>query len=141
MTKYLGIDYGLKRCGLAVSDDTGSVAFPRDTITTDSALVPRIVDIVRDEHIDVIVIGESKDKDGKDNPVMGGARALAHELENELAVLVRFEPEYYSSVEARKSGIGSFVDAQAAAIILNRYLERQHGGSKRDAASVPDELQ
>ncbi|MDE2079162.1 MAG: Holliday junction resolvase RuvX [Patescibacteria group bacterium] len=129
MTKYLGIDYGSKRCGLAVSDDTGSVAFPRDTLKTDSALVPSIIDMVRAEHVGIIVIGESKDKDGKDNPVMGGARELARELEQALAVVVRFEPEYYSSVEARKSGMQSFVDAQAAAIILNRYLERQKTSS------------
>jgi putative holliday junction resolvase len=125
MSKYLGIDYGSKRCGIALSDDTGTIAFPHDVIATDSALVPRLIDLVRDEHVGIIVIGESKDKDGKDNPVMGGARALAHELENELAVAVHFEPEYYSSVEARKTSDSSHVDAAAATIILNHYFERQ----------------
>jgi len=124
MSRYLGIDYGSKRCGIALSDDTGAIAFPHDVVSTDSALVPRIIDLVRAEHVDTIVIGESKDKDGKDNPVMGGARALAHELENELAVVVHFEPEYYSSVEARKTSANFRVDAEAAAIILNHYLER-----------------
>ncbi len=127
MAKYLGIDFGAKRVGLAVSDSRGAIAFPRELLKNDRMLVPRIIDLVREENVSTIVIGESKDKDGKDNAIMAEVRRFAEALENALAVTVEFEPEYYSSVEARRDIGGSFVDAQAAAVILNRYLERSHG--------------
>lgn len=124
MAKYLGIDYGSKRVGIAVSDDRGAIAFPREILKNDSTLVPRIVDLVREENISIVVVGESKDKDGKDNAIMAEVRQFARTLENELAITLVFEPEYYSSFEARRDTNDSFVDAKAAAVILNRYLER-----------------
>ena len=127
MAKYLGIDYGAKRVGVAVSDERGAVAFPREILKNDKTLAERIGAFVRDEHIGVIVIGESKDKDGNDNLIMAEARQFALTLQKALPVAVEFEPEYYSSVEARRDANGSFVDARAAAVILNRYLERSHG--------------
>ncbi|MBV9349532.1 MAG: Holliday junction resolvase RuvX, partial [Patescibacteria group bacterium] len=64
------------------------------------------------------------------NAIMEEARAFADRPEKSLAVTVYFEPEYYSSVEARRlaeeaRGRSDMpVDAMAAAVILNRYLER-----------------
>jgi putative Holliday junction resolvase len=130
MAKYLGIDYGTKRVGIAVSDERGAIAFPREIIPNDRALVPYIIDLVRAENISIIVVGESKDKDGNDNAIMAEARRFAKALEEELAVTVIFEPEYYSSAEARRLSLeaggaeDSFVDSRAATVILNRYLER-----------------
>ncbi len=130
MAKYMGIDYGAKRVGVALSDDSGFMAFPKETITNDRTLLPRLIDLVRQGGVSTIVIGESKDKDGKDNSIMHEARAFAGALEHALAVTVYFEPEYYSSVEARRLSAEAGappdtpVDAKAAAIILNRYLER-----------------
>ena len=133
MAKYLGVDYGTKRVGIAISDPAGTMAFPKETIANDRALLPRLVDLVRDENVSTIVIGESKDTDGADNAIMEEARAFADRLEKSLAVTVYFEPEYYSSVEARRlaeeaRGRSDMpVDAMAAAVILNRYLERIRG--------------
>jgi putative Holliday junction resolvase len=130
MAKYMGIDYGAKRVGVAVSDETGSVAFPRGIFTNDSTLIPRLRDLVRDEGITYAVVGESKDKDGKDNPVMKEVYAFAEALERAVALTVYFEAEYYSSVEARRDATTSFIDDKAATVILNRYLERlknRHG--------------
>ncbi len=130
MAKYLGIDYGTKHIGIAISDDTGSIAFPKIIFENDQTLLPRIIDLVRDENISVVVIGESRNKDGIENSVMNQARSFIADLERSLSVVVYFEPEYYSSIEARRDVDGSFsgehslVDAKAAAIILNRYLER-----------------
>lgn len=124
MGKYIGIDYGTKRVGIAVSDDSGAIAFPRITLANDATLLPAILALIKEERIGVAVVGESKDKDGKDNPVMAAARAFAKELERAAGVELHFEPEYYSSVEARKGVSDTLIDAKAAAVILNRYLER-----------------
>lgn len=129
MAKYLGVDYGAKRVGIALSDDSGMMAFPRTTFANDSSLLPALIELARNEKVVAIVIGESKDKDGKDNPVMAAARSFGKETGEALAVPIIFEPEYYSSVEARRLSeeagkTGRPVDAEAASIILNRYLER-----------------
>ena len=126
----MGIDYGTKRVGVAVSDESGSIAFPRTTYANDSTLIPMLVTLIRNERAAVVIIGESKDKDGKDNPVMAAARHLGSDLEQAVAVAVHYEPEFYTSVEARRlpaqaGGVPSnAVDAQAAAIILNSYIVR-----------------
>lgn len=123
--KYMGIDYGAKRVGIAVSDDTGAVAFPHDTLRNDTKLISALEALIREKGVGAVIIGESKDKDGKDNPIMEDARRFAACVKD-LGVEVVFEPEYYSSFEARRDAPDSFVDARAATVILNRYLERIH---------------
>ena len=122
--KYLGIDYGAKRVGIALSDDSGSVAFPHGMFPNDARLLDAVSALAREKGIGAVVMGESKDKDGNDNPVMEDARRFAARVEEALSIPVHFELEYYSSFEARRHADDSFVDARAAAVILNRYLER-----------------
>jgi RNase H-fold protein (predicted Holliday junction resolvase) len=82
------------------------------------------------EKAELVVIGESKARDGSDNPVMRHARHFVGNLERETGLPVVFEPEFYSSAEARllkeqSSGrVEALVDAEAAAIILNSYIAR-----------------
>jgi RNase H-fold protein (predicted Holliday junction resolvase) len=77
-----------------------------------------------------VVIGESTSNHGTENPVMRSAREFAKELERETNLPVHFEPEFYSSTEARllkeqaTTRPVTTVDAEAAAIILNSYLAR-----------------
>lgn len=124
MTKIVGIDYGSKRIGVAVSDESGSVAFAKATLPNDKMLISNLVDLIKAEQAETVVVGESKDKDGNDNVVMKSARLFAEELERRGGVPVRFEPEFYSSVEARRDSGENLVDAKAAAIILNSFIER-----------------
>jgi RNase H-fold protein (predicted Holliday junction resolvase) len=60
---------------------------------------------------------------------MAEARRFAARLA-EAGLTIYFEPEYYSSVEARRHADDSFVDARAATVILNRYLEKVHPPSR-----------
>lgn len=124
MPKLIGIDFGSKRVGIAVSDETGSVAFPKEAIPNDVRLLSRVTALVSDEGAAAVIIGESKDARGADNPVMEDARAFADALAQESGVPVHFEPEFYTSVEARRDTERSRVDAEAAAIILNSYISR-----------------
>lgn len=120
----MGIDYGTKRVGVAISDESGSVAFAKGVFPSDRALVPALAEMIQKEHITTVVVGESKDKDGKDNAVMVPARRFAEDLERATGITVAYEPEFYSSVEARRDSADAFVDAKAAAIILNSFIER-----------------
>jgi len=125
--KLIGIDYGTKRVGVAVSDADGRLAFPKMTLPNDHLLMGNLKRFIADEGVQGIVIGESKSLAGADNPVMQDARQCAERLEKETQLPVYFEPEWYTSVEARrlKEAAGA-VDAEAAALILSRYLAKQN---------------
>ena len=123
--KIIGIDYGSKKVGIAISDEGGSIAFPKATLSNDRLLIPAVVELIQKENVTAVIVGDSKNAEGKDNAIMEGARAFALELQKVSSVAVHFEPEFYSSQEARMLTGKTLVDAEAAAIILNSYLDRK----------------
>jgi len=56
-TKYLGIDFGLKRIGVSVSDESKSYAFQREHLINDKNVFERIIKLIKSENISDIVIG------------------------------------------------------------------------------------
>ena len=130
--RILGIDYGTKRIGLAVSDESGTVAFPREVVQNTKTAVEGIASIVNDEKIEHIVIGESYANDGSDNDIVQDAHAFGDSLQKVSGASVSYEHEFMSSVEADRTlydaGVRKevgHVDAHAAAVILQRYLDKQ----------------
>lgn len=123
--KILGIDYGTKRIGIALSDEGLSFAFPKEVIPSNANALPTITDIARGADVKIIVVGESLDLGGRENVVMEKIREFAQKLEKEGFEIV-FEQEYLSSHEAERfQGKTEHTDASAAAIILQRYLDKQ----------------
>ena len=68
--KLLGIDYGTKRVGISLSDESGKMAFPHDVFKNDKKLVDNVKSICEEETVSAIVMGESKDYKQKENPLM-----------------------------------------------------------------------
>lgn len=129
-TKYLGIDYGSKKVGFAQSDDEGRMAYPLMIAPNDSALLKDTIELIREMKFGVVVIGESVDGNGKPNKIAKDARAFGSKIENGVDVKIIFEKEWYSTVEARKqpgNEDNHNVDDQAAAIVLQRYLDKVNG--------------
>jgi len=128
--RLLGIDYGLKRVGLAISSETDRFAYPYRVLVNNQHLVSEIAKICRQEGIGTIVLGESKDLSGKDNPIMKRLGVFKSELATETGLAVEWEPEFFTTTAAeRLQGKTETIDASAAALILSSYLERQ-GNSK-----------
>jgi putative Holliday junction resolvase len=128
--KYLGIDYGSKKVGFSQSDDDARLAFPLMISPNDKSLLKDTVELVREMKIQTIVIGESVDQHGKPNPIAKEARQFGAQVENAIDVKIFFEKEWYSTVEARSQPgkeNSHEVDDQAAAIILQRYLDKVNG--------------
>jgi putative Holliday junction resolvase len=131
--RYLGIDYGKKKVGLALSDEAGTMGFPFEIVPNDAHLSEALALLIETEHIDGIVIGDSRDFAGNPNPIADPARALGEELMERTGVPVHYEPEMLTTQEARRDfeGVHSHkrgdVDASAAALILTSYLDRHHG--------------
>jgi len=124
--KALGIDYGTKKVGIALSDEDKTLAFPREVIPNNNGLVAHIVGICENENIDTIVVGESLDYSGRENIVMKEINEFIEDLKKQIAVSIVLEPEFMTSVHARKlQGVHDMIDASAAAIILQTYLDKQ----------------
>lgn len=140
--KFLGIDYGTKRIGIAISDENHTLAFPKEIVINDLNTFKKLGDIIRGENVSEIVVGESVDFSGKLNVLSGRIEVFILELKEKFKLPINKQKEFLTSVEARKGGIGKNslspsqahskvkqiksgrVDASAAALILQRYLDR-----------------
>ncbi len=124
--KLLGIDYGKKRIGIALSDDRGLMAFPQDVYKNDEKFFQLLLKIISEHNVEVIVIGESKNRAGEHNEIQAAVTELVTDLTLELGIPVHLEPEQYTTQEAiRFQGRTEKTDAAAAAIILNSFISRQ----------------
>jgi putative holliday junction resolvase len=123
--KYLGIDFGLKRIGIAVSDDTGKMAFPYAVILNSKNTLDEIGEIIKKENVDELVMGESKDFAGEPNEIMAAIKIFTKTLEEKTKLKIYFEPEFMTSAQAEQiQGKNEMHDASAAAIILQSYLDK-----------------
>jgi putative Holliday junction resolvase len=123
--KLLGIDYGSKRVGIATADTDANMAFPKLVIQSDGDLIKNIKEICHKEKVEKIVLGESKNLDGKDNEISEDIRKFKSVLEAELDKEVILQPEFYTTYQAsRIQGDSEMIDASAAAIILQSYLDK-----------------
>lgn len=125
--KYLGIDYGEKNVGIAISDEEGVFAFAKTILQNDKQLLKKIAKLCQQEKIDAIVLGESKNLDGQDNLIQKKILLFKEGLEKNYNFLVYLEPEFMTSREAERLQEGvDKIDASAAALILKSYLDKQN---------------
>lgn len=135
--RFLCIDYGKKRVGIAMSDEKSIIAFPYKILKNDEKLLDTIHNICGEENVSEIVIGESLDFKGNENLIMKDIKIFKKQLEK-LTLPIHFEKEFMTSTEARgregkeknnakkiKKFKNSKVDDSAAALILQRFLDRR----------------
>jgi putative Holliday junction resolvase len=123
--RIMGIDYGSKRVGLALSDPSLKFAMPLSVVSNDPELLAKVQKIAVDNEVKEIVIGESKDYKGQANPILLDSLEFKAKLES-LGFVVYFEPEFMTSVQAeRLQGKTDLLDASAAALILQSYLDKE----------------
>lgn len=126
----LGIDYGTKKVGIALSDESGTLAFPKAILKNDHTLLDEIEHLCSEENVQTIVIGESRDNKGNENVLMQNVRTFVDLLERRVAAKVYFEPEYMTSTQVRREGGAGRVDAGAATLILQSFIDRQKTKTK-----------
>ena len=106
--KYLGIDYGLKNVGIAISDEEGRMAFPKAVLDNDKKLIENILEIIKSEKIEGVVVGESVNFAGQPNTVMKKIVPFKETLEKETDLPIYFQKELFTSREAdRIQGVSS----------------------------------
>jgi len=132
--RYLAIDYGVKRTGLAVCDAAEIIASPYAVLHGQKDLAQKIGQIVASENIDAVVLGLPLNMDDSEGPQAKKVRAFAKELQAQIRVPVHFQDERLSSfgAEQKLEEIGlskgkkrERLDALAAAEILQAFLEQK----------------
>ncbi|MFZ2126180.1 MAG: Holliday junction resolvase RuvX [Candidatus Microsaccharimonas sp.] len=125
----ISLDVGEKRIGVAVADPTVRIAVPFQTIEVDGNEVEAIAETVIKENADTIIIGYPRNQMGESTAQTNYVENFAKQLE-ELAPTIVFQDESLTSVMAeqqlkahKKPYTKGDIDAQAAAIILQDYLE------------------
>lgn len=133
----MGIDFGERRIGLAISDPDGKVAIPLTTLarTSDRAAIREIAQIARREEVERLVLGEPVGLDGQRGPNAERVRRFGERLAEASGLPVRLVNESLTSVEAqerlREAGIDprrepARIDAVAAQILLQEALDTEH---------------
>ena len=132
MSKAIGIDFGLKRTGISVSDDLGIIATPLKTVAS-SELMQFLKDFVPSENIETMVLGFPLGLNGADTDITQNVRLLRLALEKEFPLLeVTLFDERMTSKIAQKTLIQGasrkkrkqkgLIDQMSATIILQDYL-------------------
>jgi len=127
------LDVGEKRIGVAVADTSVRIAVPFTTVEVDDSEIQAIGEIILKERADTIVLGYPRNQKGEVTAQTKYVEEFAKRLENFNKEIV-FQDESLTSVLAEQR-LASYkrpyskadIDAQAAAIILQDYLELYHG--------------
>lgn len=130
--RYLGIDYGAQRVGLALSDESGKIAFPESILANRKDLVEKIANLCGQKKVGKIVLGESLNYQREDNVIMREIREFKQNLEAKTNLEIILEPEWLTSMLAKRALDGQAnsgkkmarIDDSAAALILQTYLDR-----------------
>lgn len=128
--KYLGIDFGSQSIGIAISNDTGTMAFPRAEIANDTKARDFILRMISDEGIEKLVVGDTRAFNGNENRITEQADKFIKELTNSVSIPVAVALEAGSSVEAARFAPKGHThnNASAAAIILQRFFDMRTSG-------------
>lgn len=129
-TSFMCLDVGEKRIGVALGDSGVRIAVPFETVQVDGSEIETIASIALKERIDVLVVGYPRNQSGEPTAQTAYVEAFTHRLQDIPAELV-FQDESLTSVLAeqrlmsyKKPYTKGDIDAQAAAIILQDYLEQ-----------------
>jgi len=128
--RILGIDYGTKRVGLAISDEGCSLAFPKAVLRNSHTLIGELKSTIEGNQVEEIVVGQSLNLDGEENLLMEDIKHFISLLEKEVGLIIHLEPEFFTSQEAHKGKkrgevSSHMIDAAAAALILQRFLDKR----------------
>ncbi len=133
MRKLLGIDPGAARSGIAITDSAATMAFPRSALASDGSLIDSIAALVREEHVDTVVVGRPVALSGSETASTRAADDLYGALREVLSeVSVVQWDERLTTVEAQRSltqagrrakEYREQLDSAAAVVMLQSYLD------------------
>lgn len=138
MKRLAALDYGKRRIGIALSDPTGTIAYPLTTISRRAGKRPpwpEITRLLQEYEVAEVVIGLPLDLSGEEGDWAAEVREFGAQVERRTSLPVNWIDERLSSVQAERTvrSLGlkksareekGRVDATAAAVILEAFLAR-----------------
>ena len=135
--RVLGIDYGSRRVGIALSDPLRVLARGAGTMENTPGLVTAVAGLIREEQVVLVVVGMPYGPDGGQGGKAEEVGRFVEELRGAVEVPVETWDESYTSVNARQAFIDGGmkkkqrqekgrVDEMAARLLLQEYLENAH---------------
>lgn len=130
--RILGLDYGTKNVGIAVSDEGAGFAFPRGVLPNNDKILKALASLIHEEGVSSIVLG-----DPGENKIASQVKKFRADLEKHFGLEVFMEKEFMTSAHVSqaggkkpiarqsKKGTGPKKDDSAAALILQRFLDRK----------------
>lgn len=132
MPKILGLDWGQKRIGVAISDSEKLMAFPKTSIQNNNEAIKKIGEICKKENVNLIVLGYPYNLEGEQNDSTVAVEKFAKRLNEELNIDIDFIDERLTSVQSdsiitsiniKKEDRKKETDIIAASLILKNYLD------------------
>ena len=145
--RYLAIDHGNKRTGLAICDASETIASPLAVIRGQTALLSKIVGAVETNGVEAIVIGLPLNMDGTEGQQSRVVRRFAESLKHHTVVPIHFQDERLSSfgakeklasAELKASQAIQRLDAVAAAEILEAFLQQKRENKQHPSGGGSD---
>jgi putative Holliday junction resolvase len=122
--RVLALDYGSARCGVAVSDPSGTLATPRDPILKPATKrgFAELVRLVENTGAERIIVGLPLSLSGGDSAQTIETRAFAERLARAVPVEVELYDERFTTSLAAQAGGSGSLDSRAAAVLLDEWL-------------------
>ena len=136
LLRYLCLDYGEKRIGIAVSDPLGLTAQTRPYLPNDKTLWAALGVLISENNISKLILGLPKNRLGEDTKKTEEIRKFSEKLKEKTGLDVVFQNEAYSTKAVEKHLIAAdvsrkkrreVVDSQSAAFVLQGFLDRTAG--------------
>jgi putative Holliday junction resolvase len=140
LVRVLAVDFGEKRIGLAVSDETGRVVVPVGAVSraSDAQAAADVARAAKEREVSHVVVGLPRNLDGSEGAIARRARNFARRLGEASGLPVDLHGEALTSVAADAAlddagvatrGRAGRRDAEAAAILLRDWLSARPGGA------------
>ena len=134
--RIMGIDFGEKRIGIALSDPFHLFAYPFKTLINDSKFWIQIGNIIKEKNVSKILLGLPSASGTSSNAFRNKVEKFKAEIEKKLKIIVIFWDEEFTSSIAKEKVLESvtkkakrrdksLIDSLSAAIILQEYLDVQ----------------
>ena len=133
--RYLSIDYGNKKTGLAICDSTETFVSPLAGLDTSTEIIGKIIEVIKAENVESLVLGLPLNMDDSVGPQAKKVQAFAEQIKKQIDIPVFFQDERLSTFAAEgkmidmdltRKGKKRRIDALAAAEILQSFLDSRH---------------
>ena len=139
--RVLALDYGSARCGVAVSDPSGTLATPLEPVLRPGSRngLRRIAALAGELGAERIVVGLPVSLSGGDSAQTRETRQFADRLGAVARLPIELYDERFTTSLAERTGGAAALDSRAAAVLLDEWLNVQRGRADRGGSGLPDE--